>query len=73
MGRQIAKGAPAFQIIALEVENLDEAIAELRAKDIRVYDKVKINVESPYYEEVYVAMIHPKSSFGLLIELVETK
>ena len=70
-GRQISKTAPAFAILAFEVENLDEAIAELRTKGIRVSDKRKI--EDPRFEELHECMIHPKSAFGLIIELLEIK
>ena len=49
----------------------DEAIAELRAKGVRVSDKRKI--EDPGFEGggFYECMIHPKSAFGLIIELLE--
>ncbi len=71
IGRQHKKLAPTFQILGLEVENLDEAIAELRTKGIRVSDKRKI--EDPRFEELHECMIHPKSAFGLIIELLEVK
>ena len=69
MGRQVSKYAPRFQILALEVANLDEAIAELRAKGVRISDKLKMY--DPAVGEYYEAMIHPKSSFGFVIDLIE--
>ena len=64
IGRQIKKVAPAFQFLGVEVENIDEAIKELRAKGIRVSNKVKM-------WSLYTSMIHPKSAFGLIIELMQ--
>ncbi|MBI4285965.1 MAG: hypothetical protein HY670_08750 [Chloroflexi bacterium] len=71
IGKQHARSAPTFQFLGLEVDNLDEAIAEVRAKGIRISDKAKI--EDPEWEYLYEAMIHPKQSYGLLIELIEGK
>ncbi len=71
IGKQHARSAPSFQFLGIEVENLDEAIAELRAKGIQVSDKRKI--DDPKYEELYECMIHPKSACGLIIELLQIK
>jgi len=65
IGRSIKRAAPGFQFIGLEVEDIDEAIAELRAKGIKVSDKLQV---SEYSME---CMIHPKSAYGLIIELVQ--
>lgn len=71
MGKQHRKYAPAFQALGLEVENLDEAIAEVRAHGLECSDKLKI--EDPSFEGFYESMIRPKSASGLLIELIEIK
>lgn len=71
IGKQHARSAPTFQFLGLEVDNIDEAIAELRAKGIRVSDKTMI--DDPEFEYLWEAMIYPKSSYGLLIELIEEK
>ncbi len=73
-GRQISKTAPAFAILAFEVENLDEAITELRAKGIKVHDKLKMyypGFKIDGFDGFYETMIHPKSAFGVIIELIE--
>jgi len=70
-GKQHKRSAPAFQVLGLEVENIDEATAELRAKGIRVSDKIK--TEDPAFEKQYQSWIHPKDAFGLIIELVECR
>ncbi len=69
-GKQHKKSAPAFQVLGLEVENIDEATAELRAKGVRVSDKIK--TEDPAFEKQYQSWIHPKDAFGLIIELLES-
>jgi len=71
MGRQIMKSAPCYGDLGFVVEDLDEAIAELRAKGVTIGDKLKI--DDPRFEELYEAMIHPKSAFGVIIELIEYK
>ena len=72
--RQFKRIAPNFGVLAFEVENLDEAIAELRAKGIRVSDKrTHIEEEEPEWKGNNMVFIHPKDCFGRIIELVELK
>ncbi len=53
--------------LAIDVDNLDEALAELKAKGIMLINETpKIGVC-----RTRIAFIHPKSTGGLLIELVE--
>ena len=70
-GKAVKKLAPSYMCAIFEVENLDEAIAELRAKGLTVSDKKPL--EDPEYEELYQCVIHPKSACGLAIELLEIK
>jgi len=53
--------------IALRVENMEEALKELRDKGIRLID------EKPRKgaRESTVAFIHPQSTHGVLVELVQ--
>jgi methylmalonyl-CoA/ethylmalonyl-CoA epimerase len=55
------------QHIALRVENLDEALKELKEKGVRLID------ESPRYGAggARIAFIHPKETHGVLLELCE--
>ena len=71
MGRTVKKLAPRYMTVSFEVENLDEAIAELRAKGIRVSDKLDITPQG--FEGMYGCMIHPKDACGLGIQLLELK
>ena len=71
IGKQHKRLAPAFEGLGLEVDDIDEVIAELRAKGIRVSDKLKI--DDPSVEEMYECTIHPKDAFGLLIEFLQVK
>jgi len=73
-GKQIKRSAPTFAILAFEVEDIDEAIAELRDKGIRVHDKLKMRFpgfKTNGFDGWYETMIHPKSAFGVIIELIE--
>ena len=56
-----------FHHLALEVEDIDAAVAELKASGVRLID------ETPREgaHGTRVAFIHPKATFGLLVELVQ--
>jgi methylmalonyl-CoA/ethylmalonyl-CoA epimerase len=56
-----------FHHLALEVEDIDAAVEELKAAGVRLID------ETPREgaHGTRVAFIHPKSTFGLLLELVQ--
>jgi methylmalonyl-CoA/ethylmalonyl-CoA epimerase len=57
-----------FHHLALEVEDIHAAVAELKAAGVRLID------ETPREgaHGALVAFIHPKSTFGLLVELVQS-
>lgn len=65
----IEKKGEGIQHIALRVDNLEEALAEMKAKGIRLID------ETPRYGAggAKIAFLHPKSTGGVLIELSERK
>ena len=65
----IEKRGNAVHHIALQVDNLDEKLSQLKEKGIRLID------ESPRIgaEGKRIAFIHPKSTGGILIELSESK
>lgn len=56
-----------IQHIAFRVENIEEALAELKAKGVRLID------EKPRKGAggAKIAFLHPKSTFGVLVELSE--
>lgn len=63
----IEKRGEGIQHIAYKVDDIEEAIADLKAKGIRMID------EKPRYGAggAKIAFLHPKSTFGVLIELCE--
>ncbi|MEG3070694.1 MAG: methylmalonyl-CoA epimerase [Peptococcaceae bacterium] len=60
------KGA-GIQHVAFRVDNIEKALAELKEKGVRLID------EKPRYGAggARIAFLHPKSTFGVLIELCE--
>lgn len=53
--------------VAFRVENLEEALAELKAKGVRLIDeKPRVGAHG-----ARIAFIHPKASNGVLVELCE--
>lgn len=67
IARHLEKRGPGMQHLAVEVEDIVAAIAELKAKGVRMLD------ESPRsgVEGSRIAFVHPKDSHGVLLELVE--
>ncbi|MDX9719341.1 MAG: methylmalonyl-CoA epimerase [Myxococcota bacterium] len=67
IARFIEKKGAGFQHIALRVENIDEALAELKAKNVQLID------EQPRAGAggARIAFIHPKATGGILVELCE--
>jgi len=63
----VAARGEGIQHIALRVDNIDEALNHLRQKGIRLID------EKPRRGAggTRIAFIHPKSTHGVLLELVE--
>jgi methylmalonyl-CoA/ethylmalonyl-CoA epimerase len=69
IGKFIAAKGQGMQHVAFRVENIDEALAELKAKGVRLID------EKPRYGAggARIAFLHPKSTNGVLVELCERK
>jgi methylmalonyl-CoA/ethylmalonyl-CoA epimerase len=63
----IEKRGGGIHHIAVEVENIEESLAQLKAKGMRLID------ESPRIgaEGCLVAFVHPSSANGVLLELVQ--
>ena len=63
----IEKKGEGIQHIAFRVENIEEALAELKAKGIRLID------EQPRLGAggAKIAFLHPKATSGVLVELCE--
>ncbi len=56
-----------MQHLALRVENIEDALAELKEKGVRLID------ETPRYGAggARIAFLHPKATGGVLVELCE--
>lgn len=69
VARFIEARGEGVQHIALRVEDLDQALEELKEKGVRLID------ETPRYGAggARIAFIHPKETHGVLLELCERK
>jgi methylmalonyl-CoA epimerase len=69
IGKFIEKRGEGIQHIALRVDNIDAALEELKAKGIQLID------QKPRYGAggARIAFLHPKSTFGVLVEISERK
>lgn len=69
IARFIEKNGEGIQHVALRVDNIEAAIADLKAKDIRLID------EQPRYGAggASIAFIHPRATGGVLLEISERK
>lgn len=63
----LEKRGPGFQHIAFRVEDINQALSELKEKGIRLID------EKPRKGAggARIAFLHPKSTYGVLVELCE--
>lgn len=67
IARYLDKRGPGLQHLAVEVEDIEAAIAELKAKGVRMLDEVP----RKGVENSRIAFVHPKDTHGVLLELVE--
>ncbi|MEW6423728.1 MAG: methylmalonyl-CoA epimerase [Bacillota bacterium] len=69
IARFIEKNGEGIQHIAFRVDNLEEKLAELKGKGVRLID------EKPRYGAggAKIAFLHPKATYGTLLELCERK
>ncbi len=67
IARHIEKKGEGIQHLALRVDNIEEAIADLMEKGVRMID------QKPRYGAggAKIAFVHPKSTNGILLELTE--
>lgn len=65
----IEKRGQGFQHVAFRVENIDDALAELKAKGIRLIDETPRKGAGG----ARIAFIHPAATQGVLVELCERK
>lgn len=67
IGKFLAAKGQGVHHLAFRVSNIEEALAELKAKGVRLID------ETPRYGAggARIAFIHPKATGGVLVELTE--
>jgi methylmalonyl-CoA/ethylmalonyl-CoA epimerase len=67
VGRFLAKRGPGIHHIAIEVDDIDAALADLKGKGARLID------ETPRVGAggCLIAFVHPSSTDGVLLELVQ--
>lgn len=67
IAKYLEKKGEGVQHVAFRVENIEEALAELKAKGVKLID------EKPRRGAggAKIAFLHPKSTFGVLVELCE--
>ena len=67
IARFIDKNGPGIQHIAIRVDDIDKALEELKAKEVRLIDQV------PRYGagNARIAFVHPKATGGVLLELTQ--
>ena len=69
IARFIEKNGEGIQHIAIRVDDIDAALAELKEKGVRLID------QTPWYGAggARIAFLHPKATHGVLLELCERK
>ena len=65
IAKYVAKRGPGIHHVALRVADIVAALAELKAKGVRLIDEVP----RPGAHDSLVAFIHPSSTHGVLVEL----
>jgi methylmalonyl-CoA/ethylmalonyl-CoA epimerase len=69
IARFIAKRGPGIHHLALRVDDIVAALAELKAKGVRLIDETP----RPGAHNSLVAFIHPSSTHGVLVELKQRR
>ena len=67
VGKFVAKRGGGLHHIAYEVDDLEGALAELKAKGVRLIDEAPRRGGRGHM----VAFVHPKGNHGLLVELIQ--
>jgi methylmalonyl-CoA epimerase len=69
IGRFVAKRGPGIHHIAFRVADIHAALAELKARGVRLIDETP----RPGAEGALVAFLHPTSARGVLVELKQPR
>lgn len=68
IAKYVVKRGPGLHHITLRVDDIDAALAQLKARGVRLID----DVARPGAHGSRVAFIHPASAHGVLVELKQT-
>ena len=67
LAKYLEKRGPGMHHVCLEVDDIEGMLAQLKAKGIQLINEIpKVSVDGKKY-----AFIHPKSAFGVMVELYE--
>ena len=69
IARHIEKRGEGIHHIALEVDNIEQTLAELKAKGLALIDQKPRRGA----HDAKIAFLHPKGTHGVLLELCESK
>ncbi len=69
IGKFVAKRGPGLHHLAFRVDDIEAALAELKARGVRLIDEKP----RPGAEGALVAFLHPSSARGVLVELKQPK
>lgn len=67
VAKYIEKKGPGIQHVAFRVENIEEALEELKAKGVKLIDQTPRKGAGG----AKIAFLHPKATNGVLVELCE--
>jgi methylmalonyl-CoA/ethylmalonyl-CoA epimerase len=69
VGKYLASKGEGIHHVALKVDNIEAALAQLKAQGVRLINEQPV----PGAHGARVAFLHPKGTYGMLLELVEKK
>lgn len=71
IARFLDKRGEGLQHISFQVEDVEAAMNDLRAKGVKVIQDKPAEIESPLVGKVKYAFIHPSHFHGVLVQLVQ--
>jgi methylmalonyl-CoA epimerase len=69
IAKYVGKRGPGLHHVALRVEDIRAALAELKSRGVRLIDETP----RPGAHGALVAFVHPSSAHGVLVELIQRK
>jgi methylmalonyl-CoA epimerase len=69
IAKYLGKRGPGLHHVALRVDDIRAALAELKSRGVRLIDEAP----RPGAHGALVAFVHPSSAHGVLVELIQRK